>query len=102
MVEALGMGVEKVYAARGLYELEIEAWNGMDAVMRIVNIARRAKLRYTEMRTVFEPTGRLRLRLTGWGEGSEARWLAAKLERMPEVYRVEARLLRPDEDALPA
>lgn len=101
-MEAVEMGVERAYAARGLYELEIEAWNGMDAVMRIVNIARRAKLRYTEMRAMFEATGRLRVRLVGWGEGGEARWLAAKLERMPEVYSVEARLLRVDEDGLHA
>jgi len=78
----------------GLYELEIEAWNGIDALMRISNMARRAKLSYQTLNATFEP-GKLRVRITALGDGFETRWLAAKLEKMPEVYRVEARLLKP-------
>ena len=84
----------------GLYMLEIEAWNGMDAVMRISNMARRAKLGYRSLSVEFDEAGRVRVRVEALGDGSEARWLAAKLERMPEVYRVDTRLVKPLDDVL--
>ena len=87
---------------RGLYLLEIEAWNAMDAVMRISNMARRAKLNYQSMQAEFSEDKKVRIRITAVGDGFEARWLAAKLSRMPEVYRVETRLLKPLEPALAA
>ncbi|NOZ88949.1 MAG: hypothetical protein GXO15_03400 [Crenarchaeota archaeon] len=79
----------------GVYELVIEAWNGIDALMRISNMARRAKLSYQEVSASFEEDRRLRVRITATGDGFEARWLAAKLSRMPEIYRVETRLVKP-------
>ncbi len=79
----------------GVYELVIEAWNGIDTLMRISNTARRAKLSYQEVSASFEEDRRLRVRITATGDGFEARWLAAKLSRMPEIYRVETRLVKP-------
>ena len=84
----------------GLYEMEIEAWNGMDALMRISNMMRRAKLDYRSLTASFEEERNIRLRLQALGDGFEVRWLAAKLERMPEVYRVETRLLKPVDDTV--
>ncbi len=81
----------------GSYVLEIEAWNGMDAVMRITNMARRAKLAFNEMRVVFNGERLIHVELRVEGEEFEARWLAAKLDRMPEVYSVT---MRREEDIL--
>ena len=75
-----------------LHEIEVEAWNGLDAVMRIVNMARRAKLTYREIRASVEYE-KVRIRIMALGDSFEARWLAAKLDRLPEVYRVETRRL---------
>jgi len=73
------------------YVLEIEAWNGMDAVMRVTNMARRAKLEYREMKAIFNGNRMVHIVLRVEGEESEARWLAAKIDRMPEVYTVALR-----------
>ena len=89
------MGEAREVHVYGVYELVIEAWNGMDALMRISNMARRAKLSYQEVSASFEEGERLRIRITATGDGFEARWLMAKLSRMPEVYRVTTRLLKP-------
>jgi acetolactate synthase II small subunit len=77
------------------FVLEIEAWNSMDAVMRIANMARRAKLDYQEMHVVFNGSRVVNVTLVAEGEEFEAKWLAAKLERMPEVYSVSVRRAEP-------
>ncbi|MEB3780731.1 MAG: hypothetical protein GSR85_10985 [Desulfurococcales archaeon] len=83
-------GVDRVY---GLYEIEVEAWNGMDALMRISNMMRRAKLDYKRLNASFDER-MVRLRVEALGSGPEVRWLTVKLSRMPETHRVEARLLK--------
>ncbi|KSW11501.1 hypothetical protein CF15_01260 [Pyrodictium occultum] len=71
----------------GRYVIEVSAFNGMDAVMRLANMARRAKLEYHGLSASFD--GRVvRLRIDASGRESEVRWLAAKIEKMPEVYSV--------------
>jgi len=76
----------------GMYVIEISAFNGMDAIMRLTNMARRAKLEYRNISASFD--GRVvRMRIEAVGEEKEVRWLAAKMERMPEVYAVAAKRL---------
>jgi len=76
----------------GIYVIEVSAFNGMDAIMRLSNMARRAKLEYRNISASFD--GRVvRLRIEAVGEEKEVHWLAAKMERMPEVYAVAAKRL---------
>ncbi|ALL01972.1 hypothetical protein Pyrde_1929 [Pyrodictium delaneyi] len=76
----------------GIYVIEVSAFNGMDAIMRLSNMARRAKLEYRNISASFD--GRVvRMRIEAVGEEKEVRWLAAKMERMPEVYAVAAKRL---------
>jgi len=70
-----------------LHEITVEAWNGLDALVRILNIARRAKLNYYTVKASIEAK-KVRISLLALGSNDEADWLVAKLSRMPEVYNV--------------
>jgi len=86
---------------QGVHLVEVEAWNSLDTLVRIVNTARRARLAYREVRAVLAPGGLVRVLLVAEGDGAEASWLAAKLERLPEVYSVEHRVRRAGGEELP-
>ncbi len=77
------------------YVLSITAFGGMDGVMRVVNILRRGKVRYRRMDVEFDGS-RVKIRVCMEGASDEVRWVAAKLERLPETYSVRVEV-PPDE-----
>ncbi len=77
------------------FVVEMEAWNGLDAVMRVTMIARRAKLIPRDLNASFEPS-RVRIVLKVTGDPRETRWLVAKLERLPEITSIRARRINGD------
>lgn len=72
--------------------IEVSAFNGMDALLRLTTIARRAKLEYRSISVSFDNKVVL-LRIEAVGEDREVDWLAAKFGRLPEVYAVAAKRL---------
>jgi len=88
--------------SQGIHLVEVEAWNSLDTLVRIVNTARRARLAYREVKAVLGPEGLVRVLLVAEGDDAEAAWLAAKLERLPEVYSVEHRVRQAGGELPPA
>jgi len=70
-----------------VYVLKIVAFNGMDALMRLSNMMRRAKLRYRSVSASFNENT-VKLWIEAMGDPREVRWLSAKIEKMPEVHKV--------------
>ncbi len=77
------------------YILTITAFGGMDGVMRVVNILRRGKVKYRRIEVIFDGS-RASIRVCMEGVSDEVRWVAAKLERLPETYDVRVEI-PPDE-----
>ena len=73
------------------YRLWMRIFGGLDGVMRVVNILRRGKVRYREMRVKFD--GRYAsMDVCLEGVSDEVRWVAAKVERLPEVEEIRVEL----------
>ncbi|AEM39550.1 hypothetical protein Pyrfu_1694 [Pyrolobus fumarii 1A] len=70
------------------YVLRVSVFGGMDGLMRIVNILRRGKVRYRNLKAEFDGT-KVEIRICLEGVNDEVRWIASKLERLPETYVVK-------------
>ncbi len=69
------------------YRLLMRVFGGLDGVMRVVNILRRGKVRYREIRVVMDGDY-ARMDVCLEGVSKEVRWVAAKVERLPEVVEI--------------
>lgn len=69
------------------YRLAMRVFGGLDGVMRVVNILRRGKVRYREIRVELDGEY-ARMDVCLEGASREVRWVAAKVERLPEVVEV--------------
>ncbi len=83
--------------AMNRYKMYISAFGGMDGLMRIVNILRRGKVHYNQLHARFSDGNRVEITIYLEGESKEVRWVAAKLDRLPETYTVK---VEPPEDEL--
>lgn len=70
------------------YCLSLEIYNALDGVLRIINILRKAKLKYHKLEARIIEKERVIMNLEVNGSVNELKWLVKKLERIPEVYYV--------------
>ena len=77
------------------YRLAMRVFGGLDGVMRVINILRRGKVRYCGIRIGFDGEYAY-VDACVEGVQDEVWWVAAKLERLPEV--VEIRVTAPEEE----
>ncbi len=68
--------------------LHVVFHEGVDAFLRIINIARRGRAQYREMRVEFG-IGLSMLTMEFEAEDKEVMWLAKKLYQLPEVREVK-------------
>ncbi len=73
------------------YRLWMRVFGGLDGVMRVVNILRRGKVRYHELRVKFDGAY-ASMDVCLEGVSDEVRWVAAKVERLPEVEEIRVEL----------
>ena len=78
------------------YRLHMRVFGGLDGVMRVVNILRRGKVRYREMRVVFDGA-HATIEVCLEGVSDEVRWVTLKVERLPEVEDIKVELPREEE-----
>ena len=73
------------------YRLLMRIFGGLDGVMRVVNILRRGKVRYREIHVRFDGKY-VSMDVCLEGVSDEVRWVAAKVERLPEVEEIRVEL----------